>query len=319
MYEISDFQYMVSMYCPGKCANCGIWKYSKAEITKDEIELSLFEKVIQSETLKTANYIQLTGGEVQLSLKYIEAIKIISKYKKDAFIHTNISGWYPKTHYEVVKEALEYIKEDKFRVDISLDGNRENYSKIRLVKDGFEKVIETTKLLKELTNNLRFVFTIYKQNFKDIEWFIEFAKEMGVGFYFEFARESSFLNNSGKISDSMDFSEEELNYIEKVLNSVDFITRSDRAIKWQRAKSIYRGDNKPFNCHMGKESLIMNPNGDIYPCLEIMDLLKMGNIKDFGGDLDKLLYSSKALSVLKTIENRECQPCGMLCVHKLET
>ncbi len=318
MYNITDFQYMLSLYCPGECVNCGIWRYSKDEITKNEIDLNLFEKVIQANYLKNANYIQLTGGEVQLSPKYIGAVEIISKYKKDAFIHTNISGWYPKTHYDVTKESLKYIKKENFRIDISLDGKEKTYSKIRLVKNGFTKVIDTVNRLKEITNNLRFVFTIYKQNFMDMQWAIDFAKKMEIDIYFEFARESDFLNNSGKISDSMDFNEDEIEHIEKILNKINFINRSDRAIKWQRAKSIYRGNNQIFSCNMGNEAVIMNPYGEIYPCLETNNMLKMGNIKEFDGNLDKLLDSQKALNVIEIIKNKKCQPCGMLCVHKLE-
>ena len=130
MYNITDFQYMISLYCPGECVNCGIWKYDKKEITKDEIDLELFEKVLQAKALENVQYIQLTGGEVQLSPKYLEVIKLIAKYKKDIFIHTNISGWYPKIHYDITKESLKYIDKDRFRLDISLDGREENYTKI---------------------------------------------------------------------------------------------------------------------------------------------------------------------------------------------
>ncbi len=318
IYNIKDFQYMVSLYCPGECVNCGIWKLDKNELFKQEIDISLFEKVLQSKALENANYIQLTGGEVQLSSKYIEAVKLISKYKKDAFIHTNISGWYPKKHFEVVSECLKYVDKSKFRIDISLDGNRENYKKVRLVKNGFDKVLETLELLKTITDNLRFVFTIYKQNINDLEWFLDFCNHNGVSYYFEFARESAFLNNNGTVLDSLKFSNSDLNYIEKVLNSVGFLNRSDRDIKWKRAKTIYQGKNQPFICNMGKESLVMNPNGDIFPCLEMIDLLNMGNITAFDGDLDKLLNSQKALDIIKKIEQKECQPCGMLCVHKIE-
>ena len=101
VYEIQDLNYMVSLYCPGKCANCNIWRYDRKQITKDELNLDIFEKIFTSKYLKDTKYFDLTAGESQLSPKYIDVIKIIAKYKPNAFIHTNISGWYPKKHYKI--------------------------------------------------------------------------------------------------------------------------------------------------------------------------------------------------------------------------
>lgn len=317
VYKIKDFHYQISLYCPGECKNCSIWKYDKSEITKDEIDIDLFEKTLSSDILSDVSYIQLTAGEVQLSPKYVDVVKTIAKHKPNAFIHTNISGWYPKKHYEVVKECLEYVPKENFRIDISLDGPKEVYETIRFVKNGYEKVFQTIDSLKEITDNIRVVFTIYKENFQYMDWLVETANKYEIGYYFEFVRESNFLNNLGTTTMNQ-FTQEELDFIEKRLNQCNFITRDDRKIKWERAKEIYKGDNLLFNCHMGKEGIVLDPYGNIYPCIEGLDILKMGNVKDFNGNLDNLLYSKQALEVIDLIDKKQCQPCGMLCIHKLD-
>ena len=304
---------MVSLYCPGKCVNCNIWQYDKT-IIKNEIDTTIFENVLKSKILKDTNYFDLTAGESQLSTKYLEVIKLIAKYKKDAFIHTNISGWYPKIHFEITKEALKYIDKKNFRIDISLDGSKESYEKVRLVKDGFSKVMQTMKLLKSLNINLRVVMIVYKQNYKDIPWFVEFAKKNDIGYFIGYARNANLLNN---INNKQNYTNDELQNIEDLLNQVGWLDKK-RLPNWLWAKSIYQ-DNIPFfECYMGKRAIIINPYGDVYPCNECLDFLHMGNIKDFNGNLDKLLYSKKALNVIKIIENKKCQPCGMLCAHKIE-
>ena len=63
---------------------------------------------------------------------------------------------------------------------------------------------------------------------------------------------------------------------------------------------------RSVNCHMGKRSLIIDPYGDVYPCGggqidHLHDLLCIGNLQDFNGDLDLLLAQDKALFVLKNI------------------
>jgi len=313
VYKIEDLNYMVSLYCPGKCVNCNIWQYDKT-IIKNEIDTTIFENVLKSKILKDTNYFDLTAGESQLSTKYLEVIKLIAKYKKDAFIHTNISGWYPKIHFEITKEALKYIDKKNFRIDISLDGSKESYEKVRLVKDGFSKVMQTMKLLKSLNINLRVVMIVYKQNYKDIPWFVEFAKKNDIGYFIGYARNANLLNN---INNKQNYTNDELQNIEDLLNQVGWLDKK-RLPNWLWAKSIYQ-DNIPFfECYMGKRAIIINPYGDVYPCNECLDFLHMGNIKDFNGNLDKLLYSKKALNVIKIIENKKCQPCGMLCAHKIE-
>ena len=311
MYKIEDVNYMVSLYCPGKCVNCNIWQSGK-EVLKNEIDIELFEKALKSKVLKNANYFDLTGGESQLSPKYIEAIKIIAKYKKEAFIHTNISGWYPKIHYEKTKEALNYIK--NLRIDISFDGKEENYKKIRLVENGYQKVLKTIELLKKLDIKLRLTMIVYKENYKDIPFVVNFAKNLGLDYYFGYAREANLLKNIGK---KFSYSKEQLEEIENLLKKVGWLNER-RLSNWLWAKSIYEGKVPYFECYMGKMAIVIDPYGNVYPCNECLEYLHMGNLKDFNGDLDKLLYSKKALNVIKKIENKKCQPCSMLCAHKIE-
>ena len=314
MYEIQDLNYMVSLYCPGKCVNCNIWKYDRKQITKDELNLDIFEKIFTSKYLKDTKYFDLTAGESQLSPKYIDVIKIIAKYKPNAFIHTNISGWYPKEHYKITKEAIKHINPKNFRLDVSLDGKEENYKNIRLVKDGYKKVLETIKLLKNTEIKLRVVMIVYKQNYKDIPWFVEFAKSEKIDYFIGYARNASLLKNK---HNKYSFSLNELSEIERLLHKVKWLTKK-REPNWLWAKSIYQNKIPFFDCYMGQKSLVIDPYGNVYPCNECLDFLKMGNLNDFDGNLDDLLQSEQALNVIDKIVKKECQPCGMLCAHKIE-
>ncbi len=314
MYQIEDITYMVSLFCPGECVNCNIWKYDKNEIRKNELDIELFKNIFKSKYLKETNYFDLTAGESQLSSKYIETIKIIATNKPNAFIHTNISGWYPKKHYEVTKEALKYISKENFRLDISLDGSKDNYKKIRLVKNGYEKVIETIKLLKPLGIKLRVTMIVYKENYKDIPWLVNFAKENKIDYFIGYARNAGLLQNT---QNKYTYTKEELHKIESLLYSVEWLNEK-RKPNWLWAKSIYENNVPMFNCFMGQKALVIDPYGNVFPCNECLDFLNMGNIKDFNGNLDLLLKSNKALEVIEKVKNKKCQPCSMLCAHKIE-
>jgi len=314
MYKIEDINFMVSLYCPGQCLNCNIWQYDKKEITKDEIDLDMFESILKSKSLQNVKYFDLTAGESQLSLKYIDIVRLIAKHFPDAMIHTNISGWYPKKHFEVTKECLKFVKPENFRIDISLDGNKKSYKKVRLVKDGFDKVMQTIELLKPLKIQLRATMIVYKENYKDIPWLIDFTKKENIGHFIGYARNASLLNNT---NDKFTYSEDELTHIETLLKDAKWLT--DRRLpNWLWAKSIYKNHIPEFNCFMGQLALVVDPQGNIFPCNDLLPELNMGNINSFNGDLDSLLQSKQAIDVIKKVQNKECQPCSMLCAHKIE-
>lgn len=314
MYKIEDINYMVSLFCPGECVNCNIWQYDKDEIRKDELDLTTFENIFKSKYLKDTNYFDLTAGESQLSPKYVDVVKTISTNKPYAFIHTNISGWYPKKHFEVTKECLKYVKKENFRLDISLDGSENNYKKIRLVKNGYEKVQESIKLLKSLGIKLRVTMIVYKDNYEDIPWLVNFAKENDIGYFIGYARNAGLLQNK---ENKYLYTDDELSKIENLLTNVKWLDER-RKPNWLWAKSIYKDEVPYFNCFMGKRAIVIDPYGNVFPCNELLESLKMGNLKDYMGNLDALLESKQAQNVLKKVENKQCQPCSMLCAHKIE-
>ncbi len=314
MYKIEDINFMVSLFCPGKCVNCNIWQYDKNEIRKDELDIEVFKKLFKSKYLKETNYFDLTAGESQLSPRYSEVVKIIAKNKPDVFIHTNISGWYPKKHFEVTKECLKYIKKENFRLDISLDGSKESYEKVRLVKNGYEKVQETIRLLKPLGINLRVTMIVYKNNYQDIPWLVNFAKKNGIGYFIGYARNASLLSNK---DNKYNYTNKELENIEALLEDVNWLDERRRP-NWLWAKSIYQDKIPYFDCFMGQRSIVIDPYGNVFPCNDCLDFLNMGNLKEFDGNLDELLNSKKALAVIEKVKNKKCQPCSMLCAHKIE-
>ncbi|QOG12160.1 radical SAM protein [Arcobacter sp. FWKO B] len=317
MYKIDDLIYPITRFCPGKCVNCNI--YQTDPRIKDEVDIEIFEKIIQSSVLKDTFYFSLTGGESQLSPKFIPILELISKYKPSASIHSNTSGWHLKRTLEIAHKGLELFQKGKFRIDISIDGLKQDYEKVRLTKNGWEKAMETTDELLKLGLKPTFVMIVYKQNYKSIEQFVQMCEKKGVGWYIGFAVESENFNNIGKINQ---FEINEIDEIEKALERIGFMDTKHFS-NWLWAKSVYLNNTPVFNCFMGKRSIMIDAYGEVFPCggaqeRRLNNMLSMGNIKEYNGDLDKLLFDKKALKVLENIEKKNCQPCKLLCAHKIE-
>jgi radical SAM protein with 4Fe4S-binding SPASM domain len=314
-YHIDDVNFMVSLFCPGKCLHCGIWKEKKADITRNEMDPALISNALKSEALQHAFYFDLTAGESQLSPRYTDIVTRIAEAKPEAFIHTNISGWYPNVHFDVTRQCLEKVAPDRFRLDISLDGRPENYARVRLVPGGFEKVMHTVELLRPLGCILRFVFIVHPENMGDIRWIVDKAGELGVDYYIGYSRRSSLLRNTDE--PDFPFSPQNLEHIEQTLTEVGWLNER-RQNHWYWAKSAYQKNPASFDCHMGRRALAVDPYGGVFPCNELLADLRMGSLVDFNGDLDRLLASPAAQGVLRRIAERKCQPCDMLCAHKIQ-
>jgi len=62
-------------------------------------------------------------------------------------------------------------------------------------------------------------------------------------------------------------------------------------------------------CYAGRLNLVLHENGDVFPC-EILSK-KMGNIRNAGYDIQKVLESASAREIVQSISNNECY-----CTHE---
>lgn len=313
-YRIDDVNFMVSLNCPGRCVYCNLGEVDEAEITRGEIEPELCERFLSSRILKDVDYFDLTGGESQLSSKYADVVRMIIESHPGAFVHTNISGWYTNRHVEVTEECLEFADPKRFRIDVSMDGRPEVYEKVRLVYNGWNKAVETARALRDRGVLVRFVFIMHRTNYQDIEWIADFAASQEVDFVIGYSHKANLLRNTKTREPG--FTPQQIDEIESALDRIGYMA-SDRKNHWLWAKSVYTDDIPFFDCHMGKQTIVIDPYGNVFPCNDLKPDLNMGSLREFDGDLDKLLLSKQALSVLENVGERKCQPCGMLCAHKV--
>lgn len=320
-YRIEDISYTLTEYCPGPCRYCSIWRLEE----RKELELTRAEldSVFSSKYLDLKK-VHITGGEPHLSDTYFTAVDSLYSYHKDVVIDSPVTGWFPERHEEVARYVLRHIP--VYRLDISLDGDRETNAKIRLHKDGFDKSVETVKRLGKIKGvALRLQFTIYKENYHLIEWAYNFAKELGVGLYIGYGRYNPerYKNKTDNLTkqelgrESFIWTDEELREIDRQLVSIGY-DKGRYASKYFLQKAFFDGRKVDFNCFMGSRNIDIDPYGNIYPCLMWLKKLHMGNIRE-AGSLDRLLESEKALKVIDAIKNKACHDeCLYTCANKME-
>lgn len=320
-YKIEDISYTLTEYCPGPCRYCSIWRLEDKkhlELTRSELDSVFSSKYLD---LKK---VHITGGEPHLTDTYFTAVDSLYAFHKDVVIDSPITGWFPERHEEIAKYVLRHIP--VYRLDISLDGDRETNAKIRLHKDGFDKSVETVKRLSKIKGvALRLQFTIYKENYHLIEWAYNFAKELGVGLYIGYGRYNPerYRNKVDNLTkkeldrESFIWTDEELQEIDRQLIAIGY-DKGRYASKYFLQKAFFDGRKVDFNCFMGARNIDIDPYGNIYPCLMWLEKLAMGNIRD-AGSLDTLLESSNALKAIEAIQNKACHDdCLYTCANKME-
>jgi radical SAM protein with 4Fe4S-binding SPASM domain len=65
-------------------------------------------------------------------------------------------------------------------------------------------------------------------------------------------------------------------------------------------------------CYAGRLNLVLTEAGDVYPCESFS--MKMGNVRDTGYDIQKLLKTDKAKGVIYSIQSNGCY-----CTHECYT
>ena len=64
-------------------------------------------------------------------------------------------------------------------------------------------------------------------------------------------------------------------------------------------------------CYAGKLNLVLTEKGDLYPCEDFSDNMKLGNIKESDYDLQRVLHSDPAKKILAFIHDKGCH-----CTHE---
>lgn len=171
LFEVTDL-------CNLNCTYCGYGElYEVLDIrNKNNIDLNnalIFLEYILSLKLKCKKSrlaIGFYGGEALLNIEFIRQIvdKVKSlNYKNEMDIQYSMT-----TNATLIDRCIDFLVENKFDINISLDGNRENHS-YRIFrgsnKSSFDKVIENTDMIFEKYPNffdkhVNFISVLHNRN-----------------------------------------------------------------------------------------------------------------------------------------------------------
>lgn len=213
--------------------------------------------------------------------------------KNDLYVSLSTNG--SLVTNENAKELSKYLK----RLQVSLDGWEETYSKIREPKR-FYQILENIKILRRYMD-VTTSTVLTKDTLNDLDKIYNFCKENGVKM--RIIR----LKLIGNASKNRTLLEPSLD---------DYIKFNN----WLKGKSVILDEafnfldsfEKRAFCGAGKTACLINTKGDVYPCpWFFLEEFKMGNV--FKENFIDIWNNEKFTNFRKKIESSECFACKEKC------
>lgn len=278
--------FAITYKCNSRCSMCNIWqKYEKdPQAYQKEIRSEEFFKFVKK--WSTITSYNIVGGEPFLSPYIEDAALFLLSNGKNFTITTN--GVLSSKISDFVTKLSTFPQH--YGISISLDAIGEIHDKIRGRKKFYEKAMQTLKKLiqaKENGSNIRLSihFTLSPLNYNQLWQVYELAKELKLGFRFNFMAYSDFYFENKDTR--MKFTETQFNIIENQINKIISDERNgkntnDKLEKRHahfRAMLAYEKNQvKNMLCTAYTTHMYLDPYGAIYPCCFLNK--KVGTIDD---------------------------------------
>lgn len=294
--------YDITYKCNLRCKHC----FTNSG-TEHKNELSLREKINLVEQLSNLGVerISIAGGEPFASKDIYSFIEKCNEKEIDVSISTN-GAYFDKNTID----KINYLKIKN--ITVSFDGGTEESMDSIRGKGTYKKVIEGLKMLQKYYNkNYSIKTTLMKNNIKEIESLINIAIQCGCDMIkFNCVREDgrAVINKENII-----LSQKE--YIETIKTIEKLRSKYQKQIKIRAPLNIFGCDDDyefiselGFGCFAGKESICIDPLGNVKPCSHYPKEFICGNIKE--DRLKDIWNSSSILKEFRELKGNDmCNNC----------
>lgn len=282
----------VTNKCNLKCKHC----YLEASPEKKKmLSLEKFKKVLHELEENMVVNIEFTGGELFVNPEIYEILKLA--YQKFTIVGILTNGVVLKD------DVLDLLVQNKDRtvVNVSVDSTDSNiHDQFRGVPGSFEKTYANIKRMTEKGITVRMASSIFKENMWEIDKLAQLALELGAkvfsfNFVEEFGRGNSLYKNAYQDINATEYF--------AYLNAV--IKKYERIIPIQQGEEILG----KRNCGAGTNSIVIDAEGKIRPCVLAPAWCDMGNLieNSFEDIMKKDIYK-KLAAILPPCRENGCDP-----------
>ena len=313
--------HFITNRCNARCSFCFI-DFDDPETFRGELTIEEIEKISKTfgPSLKNIN---LTGGEPFARKEINEIAKIYFKNTTIDSLFITSNGSLPDRIESFLNEISNHHHSKKVILSYSLDDFEENHNRVRKIKNLFQSVIDSYNIAKSISENIfaNVSITVSHENCENITEIYEHLKSKGIrsitaclvrdeGVYKTPIDKKTKIINAYKeltkriITDRKEGIMEGYNK-EKILGRM---MNKKNDIMYEKIIDTYLNNNFISTCFAGSLFGIISSKGDIYPC-EILDSKKLGNLRDYGLDFQKIWFNEESKKTKKWIKDTKCRCC----------
>lgn len=309
-----EYTIIITEKCNMMCSYCyqGVKKEQKY-MQKDAVE-NVVKFILEKNTddLK----IKFLGGEPLLNFSVIE--EFVNKFNNHNL--TSIKYGITTNALLLDENIIEFLNKNNFLVRVSIDGDKETQGLNRKcsVKNSYEILIDNIKKLINSGANAIARMTATSNTIGLISKNVEFLYSIG------------FRNICVGIDYSAKFSKEYIEKFEREILKVEkfyFDKQKEKApfsldmIDGKIIKLVYESENGIRLCGAGRQHLVINSDGTIYPCTFVKNTQEflIGNIHN-SNKVESNKLNEKIIGNINNNNNNKCDKCeisyfchGMKC------
>jgi MoaA/NifB/PqqE/SkfB family radical SAM enzyme len=322
--------FMVTSRCNAFCDFCWNWEnvadagklYRPGKPVKRK-ELSLDEIAKMTAKLPKMLLVTLLGGEPFLREDFKEIMSLFCRDTEVKYISIPTNGFYTEKILSDLEHALSLHPKTFFRLYISIDGPPLVHDKIRKLKNGYGNAMETARGIAALKKRFANLSLSCNSNYNadtadSMEEHVGTMAKAGIfdAINVNFIRGQPFDPDLKK-NITLEGFERIQRLVKQYMGDSDVaFSPLTRAIEAKTAGIIsdYHANPKAkrqWKCYSVKKISVVNDQGDVFPCEEMLDT-SVGNLRDFGYDLERLFDSPRAREVRASIEAKKCN-CAWEC------
>jgi radical SAM protein with 4Fe4S-binding SPASM domain len=248
--SLSNVYYNITKRCNFNCSYC----YSKNN--DSFVDLQDNKEILAKLKELNTKSITLIGGEPLCHPYFYELLEYIinMEYFQEICIVTNGSL--------INLDRIDIFKNDKIYLQISLDGISEETNKLTRDAGSFDNIMENIKLLKNNQIRFRVMQVITRDNIKFSKKYYSHYKDKGIEAGFFMIKQ---VNENIKPT------------VQQLKELLDYIYYNENKSIAKAMDIVKFADNMMFNatgfpithCGSGINSINVNPNGDVFPCVKM--------------------------------------------------
>lgn len=303
MNKLSTVFVEITNFCSKKCKHCFNEAYREQIKFMEPEKFGYIVRILKHRKIEQ---IKIVGGEPLEHPFFLEILKIMDMEKIPYIIVTNSNK---VVNYIPQLKTSRWLKQ----VRVSVDGNETVHDYIR-EKDNYKKTMEVVKMLKKNNINVVMNYTINKLNYFFIEEIWEQAHDMGIDILYGVVKHCDNHINEELLA----FNEYEAEQLFVRINEIKDVNQElyvricnnlyddDEFIESQKVN----GYKNHIGCCAGQKSCVIDPIGNVWPCVLLKDFRYFGNI--FETNFDVIW---KDMNVIMSNLNRSYEGCD-LCLYR---